>query len=103
MLTKLDRSLYNGATADIRCLCFYTTINKLQEQGFVIESNKVISEDNRVRIYYRITDDGLIHLERLKLLYAELDQVIWSVVYNKDLSESVMAALYDGGNNEQNR
>lgn len=81
----------------------YTTINKLQEQGFVIESNKVISEDNRVRIYYRITDDGLIHLERLKLLYAELDQVIWSVVYNKDLSESVMAALYDGGNNEQNR
>lgn len=62
----------------------YTTINKLLEQGFVTESNKVISESNRVRIYYKITDDGLAHLENLKLLYAELDQVIWSVVYEKE-------------------
>lgn len=65
----------------------YTTINKLQEQGFVVESNKVISDDNRVRIYYQITEDGLAHLEKLKQLYAELDQVIWSVVYEKKLGE----------------
>lgn len=67
----------------------YTTINKLQEQGFVVESNKVVSKDNRVRIYYKITDDGLVHLEKLKQLYQEMDQVIWSVVYGKDLSESL--------------
>lgn len=62
----------------------YTTINKLLEQGFVTESSKVISESNRVRIYYKITDDGLTHLENLKMLYAELDRVIWSVVYEKE-------------------
>lgn len=66
----------------------YTTINKLQEQGFVTESNKVISEDNRVRIYYKITDDGLTHLGKLKKLYAELDQVIWSVVYEREQGAS---------------
>lgn len=79
----------------------YTTINKLQEQGFVIESNKVISEDNRVRIYYRITDDGITHLEKLKKLYAEMDRVIWSVVYEQELKESIETALYNGGNDEQ--
>ncbi|SCJ90430.1 threonine synthase [uncultured Eubacterium sp.] len=79
----------------------YTTINKLQEQGFVTESNKVISEDNRVRIYYRITDEGLTHLEKLKQLYAELDQVIWSVVYGKELHTPLGTMLSDGGNDEQ--
>lgn len=33
----------------------YTTINKLLEQGFVEEAGKVISESNRLRVYYRIT------------------------------------------------
>lgn len=79
----------------------YTTINKLQEQGFVTESNKVISEDNRVRIYYKITDDGLAHLGKLKNLYAELDQVIWSVVYGKELHIPLETTLFDGGNDEQ--
>lgn len=79
----------------------YTTINKLQEQGFVTESNKVISEDNRVRIYYKITNEGLTHLENLKQLYAELDQVIWSVVYGKELHTPLGTTLFDGGNDEQ--
>lgn len=79
----------------------YTTINKLQEQGFVVESNKVISEDNRIRIYYKITDDGLTHLEKIKALYAELDQVIWTVVYGKELHISSETTLFDGGNDEQ--
>lgn len=60
----------------------YTTLNKLQEQGLVIESRKAISDDNRVRIYYKITDEGLLYLEKLKLLYAELTETVKSIVYD---------------------
>ena len=39
----------------------YTTLSKLLEQGFVEEVEKVISESNRVRVYYRITEAGLAY------------------------------------------
>lgn len=59
----------------------YTTLGKLQEQGFVRESKKVISDNNRIRIYYDITTDGLCHLEKLKELYRELTDSVTSIVY----------------------
>lgn len=62
----------------------YTTLSKLQEQGYVEESNKVISEDNRVRIYYRLTKEGHSHLEKLKALYANLIATVQSIVYDED-------------------
>lgn len=62
----------------------YTTISKLQEQGFVEEAEKVISEDNRVRIYYRLTDEGSDHLEKLKTLYAELTETVQAIVYGDE-------------------
>ncbi len=61
----------------------YTTLNKLQEQGYVIESRKTISDDNRVRVYYRITDAGRHHLQRLMKLYAELTETVKSIVYDE--------------------
>ena len=62
----------------------YTTLSKLQEQGFVEESNKVISEDNRVRIYYRLTKEGHAHLDKLKDLYADLISTVQSIIYEED-------------------
>ena len=62
----------------------YTTLSKLQEQGFVEESNKVISEDNRVRIYYRLTKEGYAHLDKLKDLYADLISTVQSIIYDED-------------------
>lgn len=61
----------------------YTTISKLQEQGFVEESEKVITEANRTRVYYRITDDGRAHLEKLCDLYAQLNHAVRSIVYEE--------------------
>ena len=61
----------------------YTTINKLEEQGFVEESEKVITEANRTRVYYPITAEGKIYLEKLKDLYAVLNQAVLSIVYEK--------------------
>lgn len=61
----------------------YNIIKKLQDQGFVAVSRKETSIDNRTRIYYKATDEGLVYLEKLKSIYAELSQVIQEVVYDK--------------------
>lgn len=54
----------------------YITISKLQDQGFVEESEKIITEANRTRVYYRITGRGKLHLTKLKELYAVLDNAV---------------------------
>ena len=48
------------------------------------ESKKVISEDNRVRIYYRLTEEGYAHLDKLKDLYADLISTVQSIIYEED-------------------
>lgn len=50
----------------------YPVLYRLQDQGFVVESEKKISEDNRVRNYYAITPEGASHLNGLKEEYKEL-------------------------------
>ena len=56
----------------------------IKKQGFVEESKKVISEDNRVRIYYRLTEEGYAHLDKLKDLYADLISTVQSIIYEED-------------------
>ena len=65
----------------------YTTLSKLQEQGFVDEVGKVISESNLVRVYYRITEEGITHLHRMKSLYIRLSEAVQSVVYTEASTE----------------
>ena len=59
----------------------YTTLNKLKEQELVEESKKTISEDNRVRIYYRLTPKGESYLELLKKQYSEMIEIVKEIVY----------------------
>ena len=50
----------------------YPVLYRLQEQGFVMETGKEISEDNRVRNYYGITEAGQKHLLSLEGDYSRL-------------------------------
>lgn len=59
----------------------YTALGKLQEQGFVEESKKEISEDNRVRIYYRLTESGHDHLEKIKDFCSELVSTVQTIIH----------------------
>ena len=43
----------------------YPVIYRLVSQGFVTEGQKAISQDNRVRQYYEITDNGLVYLKQI--------------------------------------
>lgn len=64
----------------------YTALKKLEEQGFVRVSRRTISEDNRARVYYMLTDEGITHLENLKDLYADLSETVKLIIYNQENS-----------------
>ena len=66
---EITQIAYERSNGKYKMPLLYTTLRKLQEQGFVVESKKVVSEDNRVRIYYKLTDDGLVYLEKIKCMY----------------------------------
>ena len=43
----------------------YLSIYRLEENGYIREHEKVMSEDNRVRIYFAITDAGSAYFDEL--------------------------------------
>ena len=81
---EITQIAYERSEGKYKMPLLYTTLRKLQEQGFVEESNKVVSEDNRVRIYYRLTDEGLVYLEKIKSMYLDLIATVHSIVYEEN-------------------
>lgn len=59
----------------------YTVLTKLKNQGYVVESRHEISEANRTRVYYRITEEGRHYLSKLKELYSVLTAAVEKIVY----------------------
>lgn len=58
----------------------YPVLYRLQEQGYIEESAKIISENNRVRNYYRITPAGRAYLEEIKKEYIQLSACVGRLV-----------------------
>lgn len=81
---EITQIAYERSNGKYKMPLLYTTLRKLQEQGFVVESKKVVSEDNRVRIYYKLTDDGLVYLENIKSMYLDLTATVHSIVYDEN-------------------
>ena len=81
---EITQIAYERSKGKYKMPLLYTTLRKLQEQGFVVESKKVVSEDNRVRIYYKLTDDGLVYLEKIKSMYLDLIATVHSIVYDEN-------------------
>lgn len=50
---------------DIAFNTLYLSIYRLEENGYIREHEKVMSEDNRVRIYFAITDAGSAYFDEL--------------------------------------
>ena len=81
---EITQIAYERSKGKYKMPLLYTTLRKLQEQGFVVESKKVVSEDNRVRIYYKLTEDGLVYLENIKSMYLDLTATVHSIVYDEN-------------------
>lgn len=54
----------------------YPVIYRLVSQGFVIESQKAISEDNRARQYYQITEEGKVYLKQIEEIYEKMTKAV---------------------------
>ena len=50
---------------DITFNTLYLSIYRLEENGYIREHEKVMSEDNRTRIYFAVTDAGTEYLDAL--------------------------------------
>ena len=44
----------------------YLAIYRLQNNGYIQESDKVVSEDNRTRVYFSITETGNLYFDEIK-------------------------------------
>lgn len=61
MMREMER-LSNGV---LSFNTLYIAIYRLEKFGYLVESDKVLSEDNRVRIYFSVTEEGQKYLEQI--------------------------------------
>ncbi len=58
----------------------YQAIYRLKDSGYIYEKEKVVSEDNRVRIYFAVTETGATYLQALITEYrtftGAVDQIL---------------------------
>ena len=54
----------------------YIAIYRLEKFGYIAESDKVLSEDNRMRIYFSVTEEGRSYLEKIIKEYRTVTNVI---------------------------
>jgi len=72
MMSSLER--YSGGYLSFNTL--YIAVYRLKELLFIEESGKKMSDDNRVRVYFSITNAGLEYLDNLIAEYNSFSQVV---------------------------
>jgi PadR family transcriptional regulator PadR len=72
MMNKLER--YSGGYLSFNTL--YIAVYRLKELLFIEESGKTLSDDNRVRVYFSITDAGRKYLDNLIAEYNKFSEVV---------------------------
>ena len=58
----------------------YFAIQRLQNNGYIQESDKVVSEDNRTRVYFSITETGNLYFDEIKKEYMLVTSVIEDIL-----------------------
>lgn len=62
---EMMNAISERSGGDITFNTLYLSIYRLEENGYIREHEKVMSEDNRTRIYFAITDAGAEYLDAL--------------------------------------
>lgn len=69
---EMTQELKDKTNGEYTMPLLYPVLYRLQKQWFIEEAEKLISENNRVRNYYRLTPLGQQHLEEMKREYIQL-------------------------------
>ena len=67
----------------------YIAIHRLNELQFLTEMERVISDDNRVRVYYSITESGREYLSNLIDEYRRFSDVLDAIMSQVDDSDTL--------------
>lgn len=62
---EMMNAISERSGGDITFNTLYLSIYRLEENGYIREHEKVMSEDNRTRIYFAVTDAGTDYLDAL--------------------------------------
>ena len=66
---EMRTAIEERSGGDIVFNTLYLSIYRLEENGYIREHEKVMSEDNRTRIYFTITESGSTYLDALIVEY----------------------------------
>ena len=66
----------------------YIAIYRLKELQFIEESGKSVSSDNRMRVYFSITEAGLDYLDNLLDEYARFSNVVDSIIHSEEIKKT---------------
>ena len=61
----------------------YNILNKLEADNYIIQSQREISDNNRVRVYYKITEKGVQYLNELTDSYVRLSDSVNKILFEK--------------------
>ena len=62
----------------------YNILNKLEADNYIIQSRREISDNNRVRVYYKITEKGVQYLNELTDSYVRLSDSVNKILFGKE-------------------
>lgn len=62
----------------------YNILKKLEADGYIVQSRQEVSDDNRVRVYYKITDEGTRYLAELTESYRKLSGCVNHILFGED-------------------
>jgi len=76
MMQKIEK-LSNGI---LTFNTLYIAIYRLEKYGYLKESGKILSEDNRIRIYFSITEEGREYLKNIIAEYRLVTDAINNIL-----------------------
>ena len=62
----------------------YTLLDKLEADTYITQSRREISDNNRVRIYYKITEKGVQYLNELTDSYVRLSDSVNKILFGEE-------------------
>ena len=62
----------------------YNILNKLEADNYIIQSQREISDNNRVRVYYKITEKGVQYLNELTDSYVRLSDSVNKILFGEE-------------------
>ena len=81
---ELTSLIYEKSHRTLNIVFPYSAIYRLQQSGFLTESEKRLAPDGRRRQYYRITKAGREYLWKLKDIYYGFSQGVAEVLSGED-------------------